>query len=269
MSALSTLTVGVRVVRRDGVVERHTSHDAPLQVDGEIWVPTAGAAPQSLEQSLDLQANNVRLLGVITGDFTRSDLLAGLYDGARCELMLIDYRALTVVKRFLVGFFGDVRVIDGGQYYVDLYELGQELQKPLGRVVDIGCDAALGDARCGFPLVPDSGTVTAVTIDRRVFVDESREEADGHYAAGLLTWLSGANAGRMMDVKRYEAATHTIELYEPMPAAIAPGDVYTVTRGCDKRFATCRDQFGNAANFRGFPHVPGVSDLLDEQTSAG
>jgi uncharacterized phage protein (TIGR02218 family) len=27
--------------------------------------------------------------------------------------------------------------------------------------------------------------------------------------------------------------------------------------GCDKQFATCRDRFGNAANFRGFPHIPG------------
>ena len=31
----------------------------------------------------------------------------------------------------------------------------------------------------------------------------------------------------------------------------------TLTAGCDKQFATCRDRFGNADNFRGFPHMPG------------
>ena len=35
------------------------------------------------------------------------------------------------------------------------------------------------------------------------------------------------------------------------------GDTFIVTAGCDKRFATCRDRFDNAVNFRGFPHIPG------------
>ena len=38
---------------------------------------------------------------------------------------------------------------------------------------------------------------------------------------------------------------------------IATGDAFTVTAGCDKRFATCRARFANAENFRGFPHIPG------------
>jgi hypothetical protein len=29
-------------------------------------------------------------------------------------------------------------------------------------------------------------------------------------------------------------------------------------RTCDQRFETCRDTFGNAENFRGFPHMPGI-----------
>jgi hypothetical protein len=33
------------------------------------------------------------------------------------------------------------------------------------------------------------------------------------------------------------------------------------TLGCDKSFATCRDRFANALNFRGFPHMVG-NDVL-------
>ena len=31
---------------------------------------------------------------------------------------------------------------------------------------------------------------------------------------------------------------------------------------CDKRFATCRDVFDNAVNFRGFPHMPGNDAVI-------
>ena len=51
--------------------------------------------------------------------------------------------------------------------------------------------------------------------------------------------------------------TVTLDLWQAMPQAIAEGDTFTVTAGCDKRFATCRDKFANVVNFRGFPHIPG------------
>ena len=46
------------------------------------------------------------------------------------------------------------------------------------------------------------------------------------------------------------------------------GDTFTVTAGCDKRFATCRDRFDNAVNFRGFPHIPG-NDFVVSYPVAG
>jgi uncharacterized phage protein (TIGR02218 family) len=42
-----------------------------------------------------------------------------------------------------------------------------------------------------------------------------------------------------------------------MAEPIAVGDGFVVTAGCDKQFSTCRDRFGNAVNFRGFPQIPG------------
>lgn len=40
-------------------------------------------------------------------------------------------------------------------------------------------------------------------------------------------------------------------------------------QSCDKRFATCRDVFANAQNFRGFPHMPGPDALLAGPASSG
>jgi uncharacterized phage protein (TIGR02218 family) len=42
-----------------------------------------------------------------------------------------------------------------------------------------------------------------------------------------------------------------------MAEPIAVGDAFEITAGCDKRFSTCRDRFGNSLNFRGFPQIPG------------
>ena len=40
------------------------------------------------------------------------------------------------------------------------------------------------------------------------------------------------------------------------------GDVALLTVGCDRAFSTCRRKFGNAENFRGFPHLPGDDALI-------
>jgi uncharacterized phage protein (TIGR02218 family) len=65
-------------------------------------------------------------------------------------------------------------------------------------------------------------------------------------------------------VKRHTLAgtEATLELWQPMAFAIAPSDAFTVTAGCDKQLATCRDKFANAVNFRGFPHMPGPDYVL-------
>jgi uncharacterized phage protein (TIGR02218 family) len=62
----------------------------------------------------------------------------------------------------------------------------------------------------------------------------------------------------------FEIKTHTIapdgsalfEFWADPGVTIAPGDQFTVTAGCAKNFPTCKNKFSNAANFRGFPHIP-------------
>ena len=91
----------------------------------------------------------------------------------------------------------------------------------------------------------------------------TRFDADW-FTRGLVTFTSGANAGRAQEVKRHTltGTDATIELWQPMALAIAPGDTFTITAGCDKQFATCRAKFANAVNFRGFPHMPGNDYIL-------
>jgi uncharacterized phage protein (TIGR02218 family) len=69
---------------------------------------------------------------------------------------------------------------------------------------------------------------------------------------------TGSNAGRVAEVKAHaKASTITLTLWQRAPAAVAVGDGFTVTAGCDKTLVTCKARFDNVANFRGFPHMPG------------
>jgi hypothetical protein len=113
-----------------------------------------------------------------------------------------------------------------------------------------------------------SGMVVDVS-DRTAFtasIDEPRA-VDGWFAGGVLTWESGANAGRAMEVRAWTQATGEVELLLPLAYAIQPGNTFRIHPSCDKRLDTCIDRFVNVLNFRGEPYVPGA-DLLTSYPDA-
>jgi uncharacterized phage protein (TIGR02218 family) len=69
--------------------------------------------------------------------------------------------------------------------------------------------------------------------------------------------------GKTLAVKRHrvQGGVVRVSLWAVPPFIVAPGDAVTLRAGCDKQFTTCRDKFGNAVNFQGFPHMPG-SDFV-------
>jgi uncharacterized phage protein (TIGR02218 family) len=85
----------------------------------------------------------------------------------------------------------------------------------------------------------------------------------GYYQFGIVTWLTGLNAGLSMEVKSYVPGQVTLAL--PMPYAISDGspiDTFTISAGCDKSMTTCRDRFNNIVNFRGEPYLPGIDKII-------
>jgi hypothetical protein len=47
------------------------------------------------------------------------------------------------------------------------------------------------------------------------------------------------------------------------------GATVSAEQSCDQTFEMCRDVFGNSANFRGFPHMPGTDFVLSGPTATG
>jgi uncharacterized phage protein (TIGR02218 family) len=79
--------------------------------------------------------------------------------------------------------------------------------------------------------------------------------ASTNFAQGTITFLSGVLTGVTATVGSAVNGS-ALNMINPLAAAPAPGDAFTVYFGCDHTPATCQNKFGNFANFRGFPYVP-------------
>jgi uncharacterized phage protein (TIGR02218 family) len=178
------------------------------------------------------------------------------------EAWLVNWAAPEQRHRMRLASIGEVRR-EGGQFTAELRSLAHLLDQPRGRIFRATCDADLGDARCGVDLASSSWTASASVTETdgvsRISAVVPGDRPTGFFDGGALTFSGGANAGRRSEVLRHTRAggVDRIELWQAMVAPIAVGDGFTVSAGCDKRFATCRDRFANVVNFRGFPHMPG------------
>lgn len=247
----------------DGSVLRYTRHDADLAVGGNLYKAAIGGTPSAIERDTDVTAANMQIDVLINNaEISRADLLGGRYLGARMQIIDVDWTDPDGQPQhhLLTGFLGDVQMI-GNRGLFELAGSEIELANPVGRTIQLPCDADLGDARCGYALTADACTLTSVT-SRLAFVDLSLGAADGHYNFGKLVWLTGDNAGITCDIKRYVAASHTVELHEPTPYPMQAGDTADIYRGCDKTMDTCVNTFSNGKRHRGNPYLPGVKDLI-------
>ena len=153
-------------------------------------------------------------------------------------------------------------------FVAEVRSLAHVLGQTVGRTFQAGCDAKLGDMRCGIDLenaiYKGNGAVTDLLRDRAFMASGLSGFDAGWFTSGTLTWTSGANAGRITAVLAHglDGSIATLTLLEAPGRAIAEGDSFIARAGCDKRIATCSAKFANTANFRGFPNIPGQDAVL-------
>jgi uncharacterized phage protein (TIGR02218 family) len=252
-----------RLIRKDGEVTGYTDHDRPLTVNGSAFEPESGFAASEARDSLGLSADTVDVEGVLSSErIADSDVAAGLYDGATVETLLVNWREPQQFALIRVATIGKI-VRRDDSFVAELESRTRALDQQNARYVTRLCDAELGDARCGFALdqpgFSGNGAVTGVGPAERVAVSGLDGFDAGWFSGGLLTWTEGARNGRTERIVEHsvEQGGISILLQPRAGAAIEEGDVFSVVAGCDKRFSTCKAKFGNALNFRGFPHLPG------------
>jgi len=252
-----------RLDRRDGFSIGFTDHDRDLAFDGVTFRAGSGLEGSDAEAVLGLAVAGADIKGVLRADaITEEDIAAGLWDAAAIGVWRVDWHNPAEHVLLSRGVVGEIRRTDHG-FTVEMRSLTQALDQPRGRLYQARCNADLGDARCTVDLAnPAYRAEAAITGgDGRLTIttDGLGAYADGLFAGGRLTFTSGANQGAAVEVKQHRLTDGlaTIGLWAPLPAALAPGDAFTIAAGCDKAFTTCRDRFANLVNFRGFPFMPG------------
>jgi uncharacterized phage protein (TIGR02218 family) len=248
-----------RLERRDGVALGFTAHDRDLVIDGFRYRSAPGIAPSAIEEGDVLEADALEVAGALSASaLSEADLRSGRWNGAAVRLLAADWSDPTHTLPLSRGELGAV-AIERGRFTAELQGPGAKLDMPVTEQTSPSCRAALGDQRCRVDLAGRQQIARVLEASGDVMSLDLPEPVANGWGAGRLRWLDGRNGGLVSHV--LASGDNVVTLAEPPAFAVEPGARVHIAEGCDKRFATCRDRFGNAPNFQGEPHLPGI-DLL-------
>jgi uncharacterized phage protein (TIGR02218 family) len=259
---LTQLALCWRIVRRDGIALGFTTHDRPLVVAGLSYDSAPGMAPSAVVSTDGLDVDTMDVAGALSaGAITAGDLGDGRYDGAAVRLFMVDWRNPDAGQQLLAeGSIGSVESGSGPDAAFTATLRGPTAILQATRIESYSpeCRAELGDWRCRVTLRGRRSRALVSDGDgARVRIADVAPERAGDFVQGSLRVLAGPAAG----LERRIISVAGDWLHFDAPLLLDAGTEVQLVEGCDKRFATCAGRFGNAANFRGEPHVPG-NDLL-------
>lgn len=249
-----------RMERRDGAAIGFTAHDRDIVREGIVYRAAPGMLPSAISQSDGFAADGLEIEGALTdAAIAEADLAAGRWDGASVFLFLIDWQEpegepLPIAR----GVLGDV-AMRGGGFEAELKGPAAALDRPVVEQTSPECRATLGDRRCRVDMAGRARITRIVAVEGEDAVRVASTVPGNAHGYGRLRWIGGANSG--LESAILSSAGALVRLREPPHYRPAIGDAVELTEGCDKALATCAGRFGNAVNFRGEPHLPGM-DLL-------
>ncbi len=250
------------LTRRDGQKFGFTDHDQILTFEGLSYAPSSGLTMSDCDHQSGFATTGAEISGALmSATLTESDIAAGLYDQAVIDCWLVDWRDAS--KRFLLdtGTIGEIRRT-GESFTAETRSLASALDVPLGRSFETICPLTLGEAACG---VKTNSVDLCASVQLQALQDDKFLTCSGSGFASA--WFKGGalfcgpdRIGIILDhVERAQLCylTLTDALSKPIPIGMS----LRLEPGCDKALGTCRDKFGNALRFGGFPHMP-VAELL-------
>lgn len=262
-NGVTTVARAWSVTRKDGVQFGFTDHDADLSFDGLIFKAGSGLSAKALQQATGLSVDNTEAMGALSDAAIRDeDIAAGRFDGAEVTAWMVNWADVTARRVMFRGSIGELRR-GGGAFHAELRGLTEALGRPIGRGYQKPCSAIVGDRFCGFDLETPGffyeGAVVA-TGENRWFDFEGLAGFDPDwFQRGRLEIVTGDAAGLTGAIKRdrwKSGSLRRIEIWEPLRAAVAAGNLIRLVAGCDKRLDTCRIKFNNILNYQGFPDIP-------------
>jgi len=271
--AETTLCLCWSMVLTDGTELYYTDHDEPVVFGGNRYQAYTGVIPSATQSSSNLSVDNMEVVMGWNADFTtETQIRGGRFDYATIEVFMVNYADPTTCGEIPIikGKIGEITLEDN-KVRIDLRGMVQYLHQQMGENYSAGCQSTFGDARCKLDATDADytkaftvGGIVPATVKRKFTSTQLTGLSDGYFEGGFVRWLTGNNSNTAKDVKVFTTAAGSVELYEPLIRDIAVGDTGEIVVGCDGNEETCKTKFNdnNIVNFRGFPHLTGIADML-------
>jgi len=159
----TTLATCWKVVRADGTTMGFTDHVANLTVSGVVHEAATGYTPTALKGNATLSVDNMDVIGLLNASgITAADIEGKKYDNAEVFMFVVNYKDTAMgTAKLGHGRIGNITLQDN-TYVAEFRSLSQLLQQNVGERYSLRCRAALGDTRCGIPLVPSAWVSSTV-----------------------------------------------------------------------------------------------------------
>ena len=202
----TTLARCWRIYRKDGNVYGFTEADQQLTIDNIVHESLNAGQMSAFESSIELSSDNSEAeLLLDSSSIDAVDLRTGLFDGAKLEYFVVNYKDLSQGKfKLAAGWLGNIEMQDEEKAKVQFNSLIDTLQQVKGRQYQFQCDVKeLGDDRCGVDIVGLSYNGEVSTFSNRQIFRDNNVTANNTFKFGIIQWDSGYNSGLTMEIKSF------------------------------------------------------------------
>jgi hypothetical protein len=162
------------------------------------------------------------------------------------------------------GLFTEAKELGETQAVITVQDPRSVLQTPYpAEVYSTSCLNVFGDANCGVNVVALTQSGTVIDASSQLAFNMNLGVADQYFTLGVVTFISGENAGISRSVKYSSSDGNGVMLTAPLPAVPAIGDAFTISPGCSLALSSTSPQGCQQwqpstwqNRFRGQPFVP-------------
>lgn len=283
-----------RILRRDNVAYRFTSHDRRVRFLGGVYEPTPGISVRDTRSTEGLEDKTSELIGIIDSSSISLDIIKARWlEGARVFQYAVDWRRPMLGYRLHNIFLIKAIQSDGIQWTAELRGWTSLLKRKVGGVYERTCKNELGVVNldrsagpisfCGvdlsYPRTVTTASVKAGSVtSNRQFTLTSPTSAGLHltthfldyFALGRIEFIDGNNGGlkeqiasSTVPVLNGSAHEMDVTLTVPMRLDVDGGEQVTIVQGCPKTPSFCDTEFSAYDTYyRGFEGIPGNDALL-------
>jgi uncharacterized phage protein (TIGR02218 family) len=195
---------------------------------------------------------------VVAGTPLLAAAVQGLFDNARVTLyrmFMSDWNTPVDAVLMFQGSTAPAEVLRDAVHLTVKSDIDKLNRMIPPNVYQSHCMHALYDSGCTVKAATYRVSGTASGVNANGGITTTLAQADNYFQMGGIKFTSGLNVGLTRTVKTYVGGVVTPT--KAFPYAIANGDTFTITPGCDKlQNGDCTTKYNNIINFKGFPFIP-------------